>query len=57
LAKKLGGSGLLEGLGGAMICIVVGTAAIFGLTQALRNVHYDQVTSSRHRLLDQRFRW
>jgi glycosyltransferase 2 family protein len=43
LKQKLGGSGRIKGLGGAMISIVIGTAAIFGLTHALRNVDYDQV--------------
>jgi hypothetical protein len=41
--KKLGGSARIKGLGGAMISIVIGTAAIFGLTHALRNVDYDLV--------------
>jgi hypothetical protein len=43
LTKKLGGSSRVKGLGGAMISIVIGTAAIFGLTHALRNIDYDQV--------------
>jgi uncharacterized membrane protein YbhN (UPF0104 family) len=43
LKKKLGGSSRVKGLGGALISIVIGTAAIFGLTHALRNVDYDQV--------------
>jgi uncharacterized membrane protein YbhN (UPF0104 family) len=43
LAKKLGGSSRIKGVGGAMISIVIGTAAIFGLTHALRNVDYDLV--------------
>jgi hypothetical protein len=43
LAKKLGGSSRIKGLGGAVVSVTIGTAAIFGLTQALRNVDYDQV--------------
>jgi glycosyltransferase 2 family protein len=43
LKRKLGGSSRVKGLGGAMISIVIGTGAIFGLTHALRNVDYDQV--------------
>jgi hypothetical protein len=43
LAKKLGGSSRIKGLGGAVVSVVIGTAAIFGLMHALRNVDYDQV--------------
>jgi len=43
LAKKLGGSSRIKGLGGAVVSVTIGTAAIFGLTHALRNVDYDQV--------------
>jgi uncharacterized membrane protein YbhN (UPF0104 family) len=43
LKEKLGGSARVKGLGGAVISVVIGTAAIFGLTHALRNVDYDQV--------------
>jgi hypothetical protein len=43
LTKKLGGSARVKGIGGAVISIVIGTAAIFGLTHALRNVDYDLV--------------
>ena len=43
MKEKLGGSARVKGLGGAVISVVIGTAAIFGLTHALRNVDYDQV--------------
>jgi len=43
LKRKFGGSGRVKGLGGAVISLVIGTAAIFGLTHALRNIDYDQV--------------
>jgi hypothetical protein len=43
LKRKLGGSTRAKGLGGAVISLVIGTAAIFGLTHALRNIDYDQV--------------
>ena len=43
LKKKFGGSSRIKGLGGAIISVVIGTAAIFGLTHALRNIDYDQV--------------
>ena len=43
MAKKLGGSSRIKGLGGAVVSVTIGTAAIFGLTHALRNVDYDQV--------------
>jgi uncharacterized membrane protein YbhN (UPF0104 family) len=42
LKKRFGGA-RVKGLGGAAISLVIGTAAIFGLTHALRNVDYDQV--------------
>ena len=41
--KKRFGGARVKGLGGAAISLVIGTAAIFGLTHALRNVDYDQV--------------
>jgi hypothetical protein len=43
LKEKFGGSARVKGLGGAIVSVVIGTAAIFGLTHALRNVDYDQV--------------
>jgi glycosyltransferase 2 family protein len=43
LKKRLGGTARVKGLGGAAISLVIGTAAIFGLTHALRNVDYDLV--------------
>jgi glycosyltransferase 2 family protein len=43
LKRKLGASSRVKGLGGAVISLVIGTAAIFGLTHALRNIDYDQV--------------
>ena len=43
MKTKLGGISHVKGLGGAIISIVIGAAAIFGLTHALRNVDYDLV--------------
>jgi glycosyltransferase 2 family protein len=43
LKRKLGRSARVKGLGGAILSIAIGAAAIFGLTHALRNVDYDQV--------------
>ena len=43
MKEKLGRSARVKGLGGAIISVTIGTAAIFGLTHALRNVDYDQV--------------
>lgn len=41
--RKFGGSTRFKGFGGVIVSAVIGTAAIFGLTHALRNVDYDQV--------------
>jgi hypothetical protein len=43
LKRKFDASTRVKGLGGALISIVIGSAAIFGLTHALRNVDYDEV--------------
>jgi glycosyltransferase 2 family protein len=43
LKRKFDASTRVKGLGGALISIVIGAAAIFGLTHALRNVDYDEV--------------
>jgi hypothetical protein len=43
LQKKVGGSSRIKSLGGAALSIVIGGAAIFALTHALRNIDYENV--------------
>jgi hypothetical protein len=42
LQKKFG-SARIRGVGGAVLSIAIGTAAIFALTHSLRNVDYENV--------------
>src|SRR6201988_248096 len=41
--KKLGSSGRIKGVGGAILGILISSGAVFALTHALKNIDYDLV--------------
>ena len=43
MQKKLGSSGRIKGVGGAILSILIASGAIFALTHALKNIDYDLV--------------
>ena len=43
LKKRIGGTGRLKGLGGALLSVAIGTGAVYALTHALHHVDYHQV--------------